>query len=315
MRLLAPAGRLSNAKIMLDAGADDLYLGAYAPSLQIYSFNGRSAYSKSGEKIQPDYDELKEIVQMAHERGANVAFLANIPFINDSYTIRENSEKNIVRMFEEYIQRAVETGVDSIVVGDIGALVILKRLNLNIPIVASAYMEVLNSDAVEFLSEIGVEQIILSYQASLEDIKAITKKTPLKIEVFGHGGCSFYLGACSLFHSVGESGVQGIDVGYPCRGMYCISQDGKQIGRERFLDGFKMCSFCQLSDLIHAKVHMLKIVGRDLDIEFLSKVIEIYRMGIDMAKAGIDLKKQANEILPLWWKKMYCDLGKRCRHQ
>ncbi len=315
MRLLAPAGNVQSAINVLNAGADDIYLGALSPYLYNYSFNGRSTYNDHGNRIQADYNELKEIVNIAHSKGASVNFLANIPFINNCDSDTDNYEKSIIGMFEEYIESGLEAGIDTIVVGDLGALKILKRMQIKLPIVASSYFEAQNLYSVKFLEEMGVQRIILSYQVLLDEIINIINSTSLQIEVFGHGGCSFYVGSCNLFHDAGEGGKEGINVGYPCRGMYCVSIDGNMLERKRILDSFKICSFCQITRLIKAGVHMLKIVGRDLDLEFMTQVVQTYRRGIDLACNGEEPAAERSEILPVWWVKMWCDSGKRCRYQ
>lgn len=311
MRLLAPVASLEGAKKVLEAGADDIYFGAVSQYMENYSFNGRAAYSKAGRSILIKFDDIKEVVTFAHEHGARANYLANIPMLNDGM---EYSNNTIIKSFKEYILAGIDAGVDSIVVGDLGGLEILRNMKISVPIVASSYLEVQNIKAIELLKELGVSKTILSYQIKLDEIIEIASKTSVKLEVFGHGGCSFYVGSCNLFHEVGESSSTGFNVGYPCRGNYIVSSNGNQILRSRFLDGFKMCSFCGLSKLVKAGVDTLKIVGRDLDPDFIANIIRVYRKGIDLASEGYDTKKYYKAIVPIWWNKMWCENGGYCRY-
>ncbi len=311
MRLLAPVASLEGAQKVLEAGADDIYFGAASPYMESYSFNGRAAYSKSGRSILIKFDQIKEIVDIAHEKGARVSYLANIPMLNDGANIKNN---RIIENFKEYIMAGVDGGVDFIVVGDLGAIQLLRDMDITVPIVASSYLEAQNIKALELLGSLGVSKVILSYQVKLGEIIEIASKTSLKLEVFGHGGCSFYVGSCNLFHEAGESRNSDFNVGYPCRGAYIVSSKGKRVCRNRFLDSFKMCSFCGLYELEQAGVDTLKIVGRDLDPGFIADMIKVYRRGIDLAQKGMNTRSYYKDIVPIWWKKMWCNNGGRCRY-
>ncbi len=312
MRLLAPAGSYESVKEMLNAGANDIYLGAYSTYLKEYTFNGRSRLSSTGKRIQADFDELKRIIELVHSNDGKVLFLANTPFVNED--ISKDKTLSLTAKFKEYVQAGADCGVDGVILGDIGAVKLLKDMNIDLPIIVSSYLEIQNTKGVEFFKEMGVDQVILSYQIQMDEIIEISKNTSLKIEVFGHGGCSFYVGSCNLFHNAGEDGDKGINVGYPCRGVYCVKQNGSQISRSRFLDGFKICSFCSIPNLIKAGVYTLKIVGRDLDIDFICKIVSVYRKAIDTVMEGKNLNTESDKILPVWWKKMWCKPGTRCRY-
>ncbi len=311
MRLLAPVASLEGARKALDAGADDIYFGAASPYMGSYSFNGRGAHNHSGKNVLIHFEYIKDLVDFAHDRGARVTYLANIPLLNDG---PEGNEKIIVEQFNEYILAGVEAGVDFIVVGDLGAIQLVKELKVSVPIVASSYLEAQNIKAIEFLEGLGVSKVILSYQVKLGEIIDIAKKTVMPLEVFGHGGCSFYVGSCNLFHEAGEGSNTNFNVGYPCRGTYIISSEGMRIKRGRFLDSFKMCSICSLKELTMAGIDTLKVVGRDLDSDFIVNVIKVYRRAMDLAIENLDIRKHYREVVPLWWHKMWCSSGQRCRY-
>lgn len=157
MRLLVPASSLNDAKELLKNGADDIYVGSTSDLFNNYSFNGRACFSKEGKRILPDFDELKKICNYVHSYGGYVYFLANIPIVN------ENSQV-FYDKFMTYIDHGIDAGADYVILGNITTIKWVKNKYPNIKIVVSSYLEVQNELTLKMFEEIGVSQIILSYQ-------------------------------------------------------------------------------------------------------------------------------------------------------
>lgn len=308
MKLLAPVSSIESAKVVMKSGADNIYVGMVSDRFSNYSYNGRSIRNHFGQNIQVTEKELSEIVKIVHDFNGQVQFLANIPILHDDGNSTKNTDE-----YKRYIIQGIKQGVDKIVVGDICSIYAIRDLNINMPIVGSSYLEIQSIQGIRFLESLGLDQAILSYQVKLHEIEKIVKNTEMKIEVFGHGGCSFYVGSCNLFHNIGEDGDGGIAVGYPCRGQYHVSVNGEDKGNHRILDSFKMCSICQLNTLISANVEELKIVGRAIDLEFISSLVSVYRKAMNFAIEGQSLLEVREEIIPAWWQRLWCDGMKRCR--
>lgn len=303
MRLLVPSSTLRDTENVLAAGADDIYIGASTPFFHRYSFNGRSNYTKGGRQILPPPEQIRSISKAVHSANGLVYFLANIPLVNGaSHRFRLE--------FMRYVDAGINAGADYVVLGDLSAIQWVKDAYPQIKIVASSYLEVQNEWTLHLLEELGVDQAVLSYQCGLEDIKRLCAGSKLKIEVFGHGGCSFYVGSCNMFHELGESHIH---MGYPCRGLYRVRCGEKSYGAIPALDCFKMCSLCKLKELMDCGVYSLKIVGRDLSPQFILQVVKTYADSMKHMAAASGRSGDAFH-LPAWWKKSWCDAGNLCRY-
>lgn len=74
MNILAPVNTMESAASMIESGADELYLGADDGIFQCYSFTGRGKWSYHQLKVLPSFNELKNIVAFAHDRGVKTIF-------------------------------------------------------------------------------------------------------------------------------------------------------------------------------------------------------------------------------------------------
>lgn len=303
MRLLVPSSTLQDTENLLEAGADDIYIGASTPFFNRYSFNGRSNYAKSGRQILPSTDKIADICRLVHSADGKVYFLANIPLVN-------GKSAEFRREFMRYVDNGINAGADYIILGDLSAIQWVHRDYPTVKIAASSYLEAQNEWELSMLEQMGVSQAVLSYQCTLEDIRQLCAAGKVDIEVFGHGGCSFYVGSCNMFHEIGE---RHINMGYPCRALYRVSCGQRVYGAVRALDCFKICSLCKLRELIAFGVHSLKIVGRDLNPEYILKVVKTYADVMRMVSAFPNACYEDYE-LPAWWKKSWCDAHNLCRY-
>ena len=301
MRILAPASNLTDAVDLINNGADDIYVGASSPVFYNYSYNGRAIRSKNGKVVSPDIDEVQKICDHVHKNDGHVYFLANTPFLYDG----QMKENPFFSGFMKYIKNGYMAGADYVVLGDIGSIKLVREAIPDFKIAASSYLEVQNKLAMSFFEEMGVAQVILSYQSTLEDVKELSQHGKMDIEIFGHGGCSFFVGSCNMFHEMGE---EPINMGYPCRAVYQIYYDNLVIDTCRVLDSFKMCSLCSLASLMQCNIKSIKIVGRDLEPGYILELVSVYKKAIKLVNAGKDLDKFKTE-LPVWWKKAWCETG------
>jgi Collagenase and related proteases len=302
MRLMVPASTLEATQELIDNGADDIYVGSTSSFFNYYSFNGRASIAKNGKQVLPTMDEIKAICSYVHSRDGCVYFLANIPIIN-------GGSKQFYNKFLQYVNDGINAGADYIILGDISTIKWVTKKYPKIKIVASSYLEVQNELTLKMLEDMGVTQAILSYQSTLEEIQELCAVSNIQIEVFGHGGCSFYVGTCNMFHEMGES----VNIGYPCRALYEVKQEEISFGEMRVLDCFKMCSLCKLKELDSYGVHSLKIVGRDLAASYILEIVKVYSRTLQLCRAGESLNAAALD-LPTWWKKSWCSPGNLCRY-
>lgn len=311
MKLLVPVSSLESAEKQIKAGADEIYLGGETKAFSNLSFSGRGKYNPSMTKICLDSGELREIVQCAHENKVSVMYTANIPFLADDPDGTQVYEKS----FLDYVEEGINAGVDSIVLADIGAILLLKEEGIKTHITASTFFETVNKNQIYFLKELGVNRVVLSYQVTMEEIEAMTEVENMELEVFGHYGCSFYDGYCNLKHFFGETSKSGI--GVPCQNCYKLVKGDEVISESHFLRFSLVCSVCSLLKLKSMGIYALKLVGRarneDHNAEITSIYAEILRRISDMDYACNDqdvyIQQLRNELLPRWWMQSICKQG------
>lgn len=311
MKLLAPVNSLKTTIKQIKAGADEIYLGGDTQIFNSLSFSGRGRYNLENEKICPDFMELREIVQYAHSKDVTVMFTANIPFLAEDPC---GSQKYLGH-FYDYVENAMMAQVDSIVVGDLGAILFLKEKGVNVHLTSSSFLETLNRDQILFLKELGVNRVVLSYQILLHEIEELTSYNDLEIEIFGHFGCSFYDGYCNMKHINGETAEH--PTGIPCQNFYHMNSNGKKSMKGQYLNCSLTCSLCSLPQISKSSVYALKLVGRELDMEQNYLITDIYHKALQKIEeltinGQFDMdtyKAFINNLLPEWWKHTLCRKG------
>lgn len=307
MKILAPASGIESAICVIEAGAEELYLGADDEIFKLYSFTGRGKISYNGSQILKKMDELKETVLYAQSRGVKVNFLGNVPFHHNGLY----NNKEMDKYYLNYLEKGLEIGVDSIVIGDIGLLALAHRTFPTAELHASIYFRTINSEQLRFLKQFGVTRTALSYQVSMEDIRSLCGKEIMGIETVGYLGCSFFNGGCGFLHDFGEGVLDEFNPGVACKCFFDV-KDGHKQSILKIFDFEASCSICTLFELEKAGVEALKIVGRGRDVKQIAEVIQIYKQFLSGYRQG-KLFAEMQDQLPLWWKKLSCS-KKSCKY-
>jgi putative protease len=221
-------------------------------------------------------------------------------------------------MFIKYIEQGINAGVDYLIIGDIGAILLLKEMGVKVPIIASTFFETINFPQIEFLISLGVPRVVLSYHVTLKEIEELIKKTDKKVqfEIFGHYGCSFFEN-CNFKHTFGELNNMGI--GVPCLNSYNIHFNNNEVYSGQVLNASLNCSLCSMPFLYNMGVYSIKLVGRDKNIKMNTLVTEIYAKLLNFIEDNKDnfnydeylaLKDQ---LIPDWWNLNWCKL-KSCKY-
>ena len=159
LELLAPARDLQVGRAAIMHGADAVYIGASA-------FGARASAGNSVE-------DIAELCRFAHQFRAKVYTTVN--------TIVYERELEAVRRL---IDKLYQAGVDAIIVQDMALL----RMQLPpIELHASTQCDTRTPEKAEFLQEAGFSQIVLARELTLPEIKAITERVKVPVEVFIHG--------------------------------------------------------------------------------------------------------------------------------
>ena len=196
-------------------------------------------------------------------------------------------------LLERELPQVIETlalletlGPDALIVQDLGLIQLVQKHFPRLKMHASTLMTAHNSLAVQTLSRLGCERVVLARELTLKEIGSICARTDVEIEIFIHGAmCFSYSGLC-LFSSFlgGKSGLRGRCV-QPCRRAYTTSGKGKKGGREK--SGAYLFSMNDLTGLAaipalkEAGVTSLKIEGRLRSAHYVRTVVQAYRLAMD----------------------------------
>jgi putative protease len=277
--LLAPAGGMEALMAAVENGADAVYLGARAFSARGYASN----FSE---------EELEKAIDYAHLRGVKIYVTVN--------TLLKEGELESALIL---LSRLREMGTDAIIIQDIGLISLSRKYLPDLPLHASTQMTLHNSEGVRFVKELGIERVVLSREASLEDIKEIKEKNNVEIEAFVHGAlCISYSGQCLLSSLIGgRSGNRGY-CAQPCRKKYRLYCEGMQIktSGSYLLSPKDLNTTSGLGALIESGIESFKIEGRMKRPEYVAGVVRIYRRLIDRYlknPAGYSVSEQEQETL------------------
>lgn len=280
IELLAPARNAEIAKEAILHGADAVYIGAP-------KYGARSAACNS-------IEDLIEVVQFAHVYNVKVYVTLN--------TILYDDELDDVR---NMVFRLYEIGVDALIVQDMAFL----EMDLPpIPLHASTQMDNRNAEKVQWLSDLGFEQVVLARELTLDEITQIHHAVPhIPLEVFVHGAtCVSYNGQCyASQYCFGRSANRG-ECAQFCRLPFdLIDSDGNIVRNMRNGDLVKqrhvlslhdMNRSNEVEDLLKAGVTSFKIEGRLKDVSYVKNVTAYYRRCIDdVIKRHPDLYSRSSE--------------------
>lgn len=273
MELLAPAGTPDRLWAALSAGADAVYLGGKQFSARRFAGNFTN-------------EEIKDAVALCHALGKSVYVTLNILI----------SDKEMPELLS-YLDFLGTTGIDGLLVQDLGVARLVRERIPHVPLHASTQMTVSNLSGVEFLRTLGFKRIVLSRELSHEEISYIAHHTDVEIEVFVHGAlCVCYSGQCLMSSFIGgRSGNRGA-CAQPCRMPYRLTDEvGKETVSSRgdyILSLRDMVSLESLSALSEAGVVSLKVEGRMKEPEYVYAVISAYREALDAMQSGEEIDKK-----------------------
>ncbi len=257
IELLAPGGDVEAIKAAIVAGANAVYCG-------LDNFNARNRASNLS------FDDLSGIIVLAHKYDCSVFLTLNV-------VILEREIPSLIKL----LNKLVNSGIDGIIVQDLGIFNLVKKYFPSINIHASTQLTTLNEGQILFLKKIGASRVNLSRELNIDEIKSLTAlahKHSVQTEVFVHGAlCIAFSGQCySSSVSVGNSGNRG-SCSQACRDEYEITAAGN-----RFPLNLKDNSvYFDLPALVDAEVDSLKIEGRIKNAHYVYTVVDSWRKQID----------------------------------
>jgi putative protease len=175
-RLLSPISSYESAVGVISAGVDEIYCGVRIPGIKYLGISNQPSWcSLSNDR------ELEKVVNYAHVHGVDTIVTTEFPFM------ARVIEKDIRR----HIRSCVDKGADAIIASDVGVLLLIKEMDIDIPVYASTYLASMNYEAVDFLRKLDVKRVILERHLTINEIQDIVHKSKdVEIVIFIHGsGC------------------------------------------------------------------------------------------------------------------------------
>lgn len=284
--LLAPAGNKSKAMFALAYGADAIYCG-----MNVFSLRQRQG--------NVDYDDLAEIIALAHGLGKKVYVPINIFAHNHHITVLEKAFAKLAALKP-----------DAFIISDAGIFQLAQQLAPSIPIHISTQASITNALGVQFWAKLGASRIILARELNIREIKDIHQQFPdIEIETFVHGAqCMAYSGRCMLAGYMTDN--QKSNLGSccnSCRWKYTEVEEenrpGEKIGVEQddfgtyIFNAYDMCMIEHLADVVASGVVSLKIEGRGRSEFYVARVVQAYRRALNLLQHPTDSTKKELEQL------------------
>lgn len=252
VEVLAPAGDGEALRAAVFAGANAVYLG-------LKQFSARRTAGNF------DAQQLKEAVAFCHARDVRVHAAVNTTAFSGE-----------LGLLADTIRMAAGAGVDALIVQDLAAAALARQMAPGLALHGSTQLTVHTLSGVRQLAEMGFERAILARELSLAEIAAITKESPIEIEVFVHGAlCMSVSGQCYMSAFLGgRSGNRGECAG-PCRLPFAA--DGSGAAHLSLKD---LCAVGSLPALAEAGVTSVKIEGRLRGPEYVAAAVNACRKSL-----------------------------------
>lgn len=267
--LLAPAGNLNKLKTAFTYGADAVYIGGEEFSLRAAADNFT-------------VKEIAEGADYAKKLGKKVYLTANI--------IPHNKD---IDEYEKYLAEVKNTGIDAVILSDMGMFDITKEVAPDLDIHISTQANNVNYRSAKKWYELGAKRVILAREMSLDEIKEIRERTQpeLELEAFVHGAmCISYSGRCLLSNYMTERDSNQGACAHPCRWKYYLMEEQRpgeympvfENERGTFIYNSKdLCMIEHIDKLAESGLSSFKIEGRVKSEFYVATVVAAYRQAID----------------------------------
>jgi len=256
LELLSPARDEATALAAINAGADAVYMGGP-------SHGARAAATNTVESIS-------RVCEYAHRFRVRVYVTLN--------TLVYDSE---IAAVETLVSDLYKAGVDALIVQD------MALLRMKIPPIAlhaSTQCDTRTPEKARFMQDIGMSQIVLPREMTLDEIRAVAAQVSVPLEAFCHGAlCVCYSGDCRASLVCGGRSANRGECAQICRLPYdLIDSDGNVIVAGRHLLSLRdLNRLDSLEEMAQAGVSSFKIEGRLKNIAYVRNVTAAYSDALD----------------------------------
>eukprot|EP01036_Dinobryon_divergens_P037399 gene37399-48911_t len=273
--VLSPAGGWPQLRAAVGNGADAVYFGLQD------GFNARARANNFA------VEELNDVMSYLHERGVRGYVAVNILVFDDE-----------LERLAVVAKKMAEAGVDALIVQDIGAVELIRRVAPNLPIHGSTQMSITDAKGASFAKSLGVERVVVGRELSVSDISSVASGSDVEIEAFVHGAlCVSYSGQCFSSEAWGGRSANRGQCAQACRMPYGLVLNGtlKDMQDLKYLlSPQDLMALDLVPDLITAGVGCFKIEGRLKAAEYVALTTRAYRAAVDEAWAALHCETDAN---------------------
>jgi len=268
--LVSPAGDWASLNAAVNSGADAVYFGIKGLNMRHTAGNFH-------------LNEIAGVMDRLRQSGVKGYVTLN--------TMMHQADLSRAR---QILASARAAGVDAVILWDPAVLQLAREKGLRIHL--STQASVANMEAVRMYARLGVSQIVMARECTIDEIAEITdlirqEQIVCRIETFVHGAmCVSVSGRCFLSHETfARSANQGQCL-QPCRREYLIKdREGEceyVLGPDYLLSPKDLCTIDAVDRLIAAGIDSFKIEGRMRSPEYVRETTACYRQAIDAAMDG-----------------------------
>lgn len=270
IELLAPAGSMESLYAAVSAGADAVYLSGKKYGARAFAANFND-------------EELVEAINYCHLYDVRV-------YVTVNTLIYEREMDDFIK-YVEFLHRS---GVDAVIMQDLGAMDLVRQKFPNLEIHASTQMNIHSLESVKLLENLGIKRAVLSRELSISDISNIKKNSNIELEIFIQGALCVSFSGCCLMSSLigGRSGNRG-SCAQCCRMKYDLVKNGSVSDTGYLLSTKDLCTVNNIDKLIDIGITSLKIEGRMKRPEYVYTAVSLYRKAIDsyISSGKIDISE------------------------
>lgn len=271
--LLASGGTVEMARVVLDNGADAVYVGA-------------KGWSRRRAQYEMDDGEVIASARYAQSLGKILRVAFN--------TLPSSCE---VPLLLAKAEKFVGAGIRDFILTDVGAMRALAERFPGVQIHASIGCTIVNAEDARFYKEAGATQVVTECRMDREEMRMIRQEVGVGVEVLVHATtCYTYLGRCTMssytrqewrFDEEGKNHF----LGSPNRGglcyRVCLTEwdqrrgDGSVEAGRVVLPNLAYFLVDDIPCLIDLGVTTIKIQGREYSVPLVGNMVRFYRDLID----------------------------------
>jgi putative protease len=178
IELVCPAGSLPALRAAIDNGADAVYMG-FCDGTNARNFPG----------LNFDEAQARDGIDYAHAHGGRVFLALNV-----------YPQPSGWKQATGAVDRAVDLGVDALIVADPGLLRYAARSHPQQRLHLSVQGSATNHQSIAFYHQhFGIRRVVLPRVLSLQQVRRVVETSTVEVEVFGYGSlCVMVEGRCIL---------------------------------------------------------------------------------------------------------------------